>query len=404
MRARPGDDRPAGGHGPHTLRVWRGTIVGVFGDDVFVELGPRMQGVISRRQLAQAPLIGDELDVTLRGREEELWALALSESRPIATWERLEPGSLVHARVIRLAPGGLEVKIGPLHAFMPKSHTGIARDEVPGILVGKTLTCEVIEVDPERQRVLVSRKLVLQRERASERQREVDALKEGDVVQGRVTRIERYGAFVAFGHGMEGLVHVSDLAHARVEHPGDIIKEGDVLDLKVLYVKKGGKRIGLGLKQMTASPWESVERHHYVDQLVEGVVTRVVDYGAFVEILPGVEGLVHASRAGLVDRRSMRSMLSPGARVSVRIEELDAPARRMSLSLLHRNGARITPEEAASARAFAALARMDPHERLKINIGGLLMKALTSSLPRDPAAGATELRPTGSEGDRERTG
>src|SRR6516225_6877571 len=209
MRARPEGSRPASDHGSHTLRVWRGTIVGVFGDDVFVELGPRMQGVISRRQLAEPPRVGDSLDVTLRGREEELWALALSESQPIATWERLEPGSLVHARVIRLAPGGLELKIGPLHAFMPKSQTGLARDEAPAVLVGKTLTCEVIEVDPERQRVLLSRKLVIQRERASEHQREVGALKEGDVVQGRVTRIERYGAFVAFGHGMEGLVHVS---------------------------------------------------------------------------------------------------------------------------------------------------------------------------------------------------
>jgi len=250
MRAREDDNPPAKDHGSHTLRVWRGVVVGLFGDDVFVELGQRMQGVISRRQFADSPEIGDAFEFTLRGQEEGLWALALSEARPIATWESMEPGSLVHARVVRAAPGGLELKVGPLHAFMPKSHTGVARDEKPDVLVGKTLAGEVIEVDRERQRVLVSRKLVVQRERASEHQRAVGALKAGSLVQGRVTRIEAYGIFVAFGHGMEGFVHVSNLAHDRVEHPRELVKEGDVLDLCVLYVKKGGKRIGLGLKQM----------------------------------------------------------------------------------------------------------------------------------------------------------
>src|SRR5436190_983332 len=171
-------DPPSRDHGPHTLRVWRGVVVGLFGDDVFVELGPRMQGVISRRQFEQAPRMGDSFEFTLRGQEEGLWALALSEARPIANWESMEAGSLVHARG---------------------------------------------------------------------REREVGALGGGAVVQGRVTRIEPFGVFVAFGHGMEGFVHVSNLSHDRVEDPGSIVKLADTLDLRVLYVKKGGKRIGLGL-------------------------------------------------------------------------------------------------------------------------------------------------------------
>jgi small subunit ribosomal protein S1 len=342
-----------------------------------------MQGVISRRQFEQPPGMGDAFDFTLRGQEEGLWALALSEARPIATWESMEPGSLVHARVIRLAPGGLELKIGPLHAFMPKSHTGVARDEKPDALVGKTLTCEVIEVDRERQRVLVSRKLVMQRERESEHQREVGALREGDVVQGRVTRIEPFGVFVAFGHGMEGFVHVSNLSHDRVEHPESVVKLADTLDLRVLYVKKGGKRIGLGLKQMTQSPWEEIERHCYVDQIVEGTVTRVVEFGAFVKIRDGIEGLLHDSETGRTKDQPLRSFLAPGQRLSVRIQDLDRDARRMSLSLMHRNGARITAEEAANAKAFAELARENPGERLRVNIGALLLQALTASQPRD---------------------
>jgi ribosomal protein S1 len=138
----------------------------------------------------------------------------------------MEVGSLVHARATRADRDGLELKIGPLHAFMPKSHTGLPRDQRADVLVGKTMTCEVIEVDRERQRVVLSRKLVAQRERDNERQRAVGSLAPGQVVHGRVTRVEPYGAFVAFGQGLEGLVHVSNLAYARVAHPRELVRVG----------------------------------------------------------------------------------------------------------------------------------------------------------------------------------
>src|SRR5882672_6285276 len=134
----PSDDH---GHGAHTLKVWKGSVVGVYGDDVFVELGARMQGVISRREFDAPPVIGDVFEFTLRGREDGLWALARREHKSLATWESMERGSLVHARVIRAQRDGLELKIGPLHAFMPKSQTGLARDEQPSVLVGRTLVC-----------------------------------------------------------------------------------------------------------------------------------------------------------------------------------------------------------------------------------------------------------------------
>src|SRR5690348_14085067 len=120
-------------HGAHTLKVWKGLIVGVYGDDVFVELGPRMQGVISVREFELLPRIGESYEFTLRGREDGLWALARRERESLATWEDMERGSLVHARAVHANPDGLELKIGPLHAFMPKSHTGLARDEKPDL-------------------------------------------------------------------------------------------------------------------------------------------------------------------------------------------------------------------------------------------------------------------------------
>ncbi|MFM7283002.1 MAG: S1 RNA-binding domain-containing protein, partial [Planctomycetia bacterium] len=247
-------------HGSHTLKVWRGSVVGVFGNDVFVELGPRMQGVITLRHFAQAPKIGDSFDFTLHGQEEGLWALSLKEEETLATWESMEEGSLMHARVVRLAPGGFEVKLGPLHGFMPKSQSGLAREEKADVLVGRSFTVEVIEVDPERQRVIVSRKLVAQRERESLHQREIAGLRVGARIQGRVIRLAPFGAFVAFGQGMQGLVHISDLSHERLNDPAEAVRIGEALDLVVLSVRMGGRRIGLGRKQLIESPWKSVEQ------------------------------------------------------------------------------------------------------------------------------------------------
>jgi small subunit ribosomal protein S1 len=367
-------------HGPHTLRIWRGTIVGSFGHDVFVELGPRMQGVIARRHFRRPPLTGDNYEFTLHGQEEGLWALSLKEDEALERWEEMEEGSLVQARVVRLAPGGFEIKVGPLHAFMPKSHSGLQRDEKPEPLVGKNLTVEVIEVDAERQRVVVSRKLVLQRERDSLHQREIAGLRVGQRVHGRVTRVESYGVFVGFGHGLEGLVHASDLDHARVEDPLELVQPGQTIECVVLSVKNGGKRIALGRKQLLESPWSSIESRCYVDQIVEGRVLSLVDYGAFVEIERGVEGLLHQSECGLAPGVALRSLLAPGQRIPVRVAQLDPAAQRLSLSLMHKSGGRITAEEVENARHFAELLHQAPTESLKLPLGKLLARALRGSL------------------------
>lgn len=382
---RPHPHRPPPGvpggepdHGSHTLRHWRGTVVGAFGDDVFVELGPRMQGVISVRKFEAPPVVGDSFEFTLRGLEEGLWSLSLATvaEKSVVTWEKLERGSLVQARAVRVAPGGLEMKIGPLHAFLPKSQTGLPREAKIETLVGKNFTCEVIEVDTERARVTVSRKTVLQRERESEHQRLVDQLKIGEVVQGRVTRIEDYGAFVAFGKGMEGLVHVSNLSHERVADPRDVVKIGQVLDLKVLHIKQGGKRIALGLKQMHESPWRDLERTLSLGAMLEGIVTRVFDFGAFVAIRPGVEALVPASESGLQRDRALSSLLKAGDRLTGRVVAFDPERERLSLSLLHSNGARIAPDEGANHAAFHGLVSESGVTRLSTRLGDSLRRVL----------------------------
>ncbi len=347
-------------HGAHTLKVWRGAVVGVYGNDVFVELGPRMQGVISAREFDERPAVGEEFDFTLRGREDGLWALSRREMKSLATWEDMQLGNLVHARAVRADRDGLELKIGPLHAFMPKSHTGLARDERTDVLVGKTMTCEVIEVDRERQRVLVSRKLVVQRERDDDRQREVGALDVGQVVHGRVTRLEDYGAFVAFGHGLEGMVHVSNLAWERVVDPRTMLKLGQTLELRVLALRDGGKRVSLGLKQMTKSPWTQAAAQLTLGRIVEGTIKRVMPFGAFVAVLPGIEGLLHNSEADLAGGRDLSSLLEPGERISVRVLSFDAAHERLGLSLKHVDGRAIARDEAPAHAVFDELALDTP--------------------------------------------
>ena len=376
MRRGSAPPPPPRDHGPHTLRVWEGTVVGRHGDDVFVELGERMQGVISAREFAEEPQVGEVHEFTLRGQEESLWVLSRRETGSLSSWETMEKGSVVHARVVRAKPGGLEVKIGPLHAFLPRSQTGLDRDQRPTLLVGKTLPCEVIEIDAERQRVVVSRKLVQKRAKESDVQRRVAGLKPGQVVNGRVTRVEEYGVFLRFGTGMEGLVHISNLAHDRLGHPSELVKRGDRLDAKVLYINRGGKRIGLGVKQLGESPWREFERGHAADDIVAGTVERVTEFGAFVRVLPGVEGLVHRSEMEIAPDRAVRGELAVGQPVSVRIRELDAEAERLSLSLLHTDGSAIAVEEAEERMDYLERAEAVGEEGPRTSLGALLEKAL----------------------------
>lgn len=374
---RPSDKQ----HGAHTLRVECGVVVGIYGDDVFVELGPRRQGVISRHDFPEDPTVGEFHEFTLRGQEESLWILSLPDAEALSTWEDMEVGSLVHARSVRERHGGLEMKVGPLHAFLPRSHTGLPREQKPEILVGKTLTCEVLEVDPERQRVLLSRKLVLQREKASGHQREIAHLKPGDVVQGRVSRIEEYGVFLRFGRGLEGLVHVSNLSWERVHDPRESFEKGASHAAKVLYIRNQGKRIGLGIKQLEGSPWDDVHARFEEDQIVEGRVERVVDFGAFVSVATGIEGLVHRSETWLCPDQRVNSLFQEGQELSVRVCEIDSHAERMALSLLHRSGARIKPGEAQALREHRE--RGEDHDRpsLGTRFGDLLRGAMGEAPP-----------------------
>ena len=361
--------------GAHTLREQEGVITGIDRDDVFVELGPRMQGVIDRRAFPSPPSIGQEYCFTLGGQEEGLWALSLAVEPVLATWENLELGSFVEVKVVRPKLGGLEVKIGALHGFLPKSQTGLDRRADLAVLIGKQFVCEVTEIDFERQRCSVSRKLVQQRSRANDRQREIGSLAPGKLVEGRVSRVEGFGVFIRFGHGLEGLIHVSNLAWERVEDPRKSFKLGQVLRAKVLHVKRGGKRIGLGLKQIGESPWTAIARERCAGELMLGKLTKIVDFGLFVEVAEGVEGLVHRSETGVGDGEALRHLAPIGAALTVRLLSVDSQAQRLSLSLLHETGRRIAPDAIEAERSFRELSERTT-ERPRTHLGELLRRAL----------------------------
>jgi len=345
---RPDDLLPE--RGAHTLEVVEGTIEGVYGDDVFVELGPRKEGVISRRAFAEEPRVGERHRFTMRGREESLWILNLVEQRTLEQWEQLEEDSLATGRVLKAAPDGFQVKLGPLHAYMPYSESGVRRSRDRAALVGRSIVVAVLEVDADKQRAVVSRKAVLRMQREG---RDPHSIVPGQTVRGRVTRIEPYGVFIRFGRGREGLCHVSNLSVERVAHPADVVKMGEVVEARVLHVRQGGRRIGLGLKQLHEDPWLRVERECWEGQLVQAYVVRVGSFGAVCQLFPGVEGILPVSE--FVGPPPPRGGPKAGERVTVRIMELEPEEHRIAFSLRHPSGAPVQPDEVEAARQFETL-------------------------------------------------
>lgn len=354
-----------------------GTVVGIDGRDVFVELGPRVQGVANLSEFDEAPKVGDSFEFTMRGREEDLWVLSRRDAQAIAAWNELVVGSAVKARVTGQNTGGLELKIGPGSAFMPASHAALGRVEDLSSMLGQTLLCQVIEIDDAKRRVLVSRRAILEAERDQARAGAAESLSVGGVVKGKVTRIEAFGAFVEIGPGLEGLVHVSNISRKRVEKVDEVLKVGDSIEAMVLKVEEGGRRIGLGMKQLEPDPWDEVPHLFHDEQIAEGKVVRLMEFGAFVELAPGIEGLLHISQIQPERVRRVQDVLKVGDEVSVRIQSIDHAGRRISLSRLADNGAMLGSEEAADAGAVReALNEASSQQPLGTNLGSLFKKAL----------------------------
>jgi small subunit ribosomal protein S1 len=237
----------------------------------------------------------------------------------------------VTGRVIEVVKGGLILDLG-VRGFLPASLVDIRRVQDLDEYMGQELRCKVIELNRSRNNVVLSRRAVLEDERKEMRQAILDKLNPGDVVEGTISNIVDFGAFVDLD-GMDGLIHISELSWSHVNHPSEVLEIGQKVDVKVLDIDRERQRISLGLKQTQTDPWQQVLESYNEGDVVAGKVTKVVTFGAFVEILPGVEGLVHISELAQHHVENPREVVSQGDTVNVRILEVDAERRRLSLSL-----------------------------------------------------------------------
>jgi small subunit ribosomal protein S1 len=325
--------------------VVHGTVVRVDKDEVLVDIGYKSEGVIPVSELsirrsvnpADEVALGEEIDALVMTKEDAEGRLILSKKRARfeLAWKAIEAaaesGEAVNGRVIEVVKGGLILDLG-VRGFLPASLVDIRRVQDLDEFTGKELRCKVIELNRSRNNVVLSRRAVLEDERKEMRQAILDRLNPGDVVDGQISNIVDFGAFVDLD-GMDGLIHISELSWSHVNHPSEVLEIGQTVKVKVLDIDRERQRISLGLKQTQSDPWQQVLEHYHEEDVVEGRVTKVVTFGAFVEILPGVEGLVHISELAQHHVENPREVVSQGDPVNVLILEIDGDRRRLSLSL-----------------------------------------------------------------------
>ncbi len=325
--------------------VVHGKVVRVDKDEVLVDIGYKSEGVIPVAELSirrsinpqDEVNIGDEIDALVLTKEDSEGRLILSKKRARfeIAWKAIEQaaesGEPVTGRVIEVVKGGLILDLG-VRGFLPASLVDIRRVQDLDEFLSQELRCKVIELNRSRNNVVLSRRAVLEDERKEMRQAILDRLQPGDVVEGQISNIVDFGAFVDLD-GMDGLIHISELSWSHVNHPSEVLEIGQTVQVKVLDIDRDRQRISLGLKQTQSDPWQQVLDSHKEGDVVEGRVTKVVTFGAFVEILPGVEGLVHISELAQHHVENPREVVAQGDQVNVRILEVDADRRRLSLSL-----------------------------------------------------------------------
>jgi small subunit ribosomal protein S1 len=323
----------------HVGDVVRGTVVQVNDDTVIVDVGYKSEGVIPieefRDESGQLQVkVGDEIDVLFERRENESGLISLSKSKADRQriWGSLEEGSVIEGKITGRIKGGLTVDIG-VSAFLPGSQVDIRPVRNLDKLLGATLKFKIIKLNKRRGNIVLSRRVLLEEERDSMRGQTLEHLIEGQVVEGVVKNLTDYGAFIDLG-GLDGLLHITDMSWGRVNNPADVLTVGQKLDVKVLKFDRERERVSLGLKQIIPDPWTDVEGKYPVGGRVKGKVVSLTDYGAFIELEGGVEGLIHVSEMSWTKRvKHPNKLLNIGDDVETVILALDIPNRRISLGL-----------------------------------------------------------------------
>ena len=336
--------------------VVTGAVVRIDNDEVLVDIGYKSEGVIPANELSirknvdpkDEVELGEEVDALVLTKEDQDGRLIMSKKRARfeKAWRRIEAaaesGEPVEGTVIEVVKGGLIIDLG-VRGFLPASLVDIRR--VPNLdeYMSTKIECKVIELNRSRNNVVLSRRAVLEEERKEQRQEILDRLQPGDIVEGQISNIVDFGAFVDL-NGIDGLIHISELSWSHVNHPSEVLAIGDTVQVKVLDIDRDRQRISLGLKQTQEDPWQRVVDTYNVGDELEGAVTKVVTFGAFVEILDGVEGLVHISELAGHHVENPREVVAPGDEVKVKILEIDSERRRLSLSVKRVEGQVLEPK------------------------------------------------------------
>jgi small subunit ribosomal protein S1 len=346
--------------------VVNGRVVRIDKDEVLVDIGYKSEGVIPSNELSIRKSVepsdevelGEEVDALVLTKEDAEGRLILSKKRARfeKAWRRIETaaesGEPVEGSVIEVVKGGLILDLG-VRGFLPASLVDIRRVHNLDEFMGQTLECKVIELNRSRNNVVLSRRAVLEEERKEVREQILDRLQPGQVVEGKISNIVDFGAFVDLD-GIDGLIHISELSWSHVNHPSEVVAIGDDVRIKVLDIDRDRQRISLGLKQTQEDPWQRVVSTHRPGDVLEGSVTKVVAFGAFVEILPGVEGLVHISELADHHVESPSEVVEPGTSLNVKILEIDEERRRLSLSIKRVEGQNMPMQDLGAQIAEAS--------------------------------------------------
>jgi len=312
-----------------------GKVIAIRGKSIFIDLGAKSEGVIPVEQYQDAlPKPGDMIEVVVDrfDTEEGLLILNRKGAAVEANWENLRKGLIVEARVTKTNKGGVDVDVDGIRGFLPIGQISINRVEDASVFLNQKLRVIVTEVNAREKNLVVSCRELLEREREEMREKTWATLEEGQVRHGVIRSVKDFGAFVDIG-GVDGLLHVGEMSWVRLSNAAEFVKVGQEVDVKILKIDQEKKKLSLGLKQLTPSPWDRVDDTYSRGMVVKGRVTRLMDFGAFVELEPGVEGLVHITELSPNRVRRVADVVQPEQEVEVRILKIEPEAKRISLSL-----------------------------------------------------------------------
>lgn len=330
------DPAPRVNIGSDGRRTRNGVVVGIQDKDVMIEFGPKSQGICPVAQFDDPPAKGSRHDFVVERFDpfDGVLVVSLPGAVQKADWGSLEVGQVVEARCTGVNRGGLEMEVDHHKGFMPAGQVDLRHLEDISVFIGEKFPCKVIELKKNKNRLVVSRKAVMLEEREASREKLMETLAVGQVLEATVTSIQDYGAFADIG-GLDGLIHVSHLAHERIKHPSEVLKVGDQVRVEVLKIdtESTPPRIALGRKQVLENPAAAAMEAIEPDAELTGTVSKITDFGAFVELAPGVDGLVHISQLSHERVPNVAHVVKKGEVVRVKVLSLDAERQRISLSI-----------------------------------------------------------------------